>query len=146
MPDKRQNHDRLRNRLEVGEREVSEADCEALLELSDTLALVLSRIGVDRHEKLFRHCTILAEKAGGLADSVTDREAAEDIVRTIHREYDNPETNKDCRNALRAFGRFLTDGDDVPGSMAWIPTSTSITTTRRRIPETCSTGRRTSGR
>ena len=72
MPDKRQNHDRLRNRLEVGE-----------------------------------------------------REAAEDIVRTIHREYDNPETNKDCRNALRAFGRFLTDGDDVPGSMAWIPTSTS---------------------
>ena len=125
MPDKRQALDRLREQLEEGERDVSEDDRELLVEFSDTLELIPSRIGVDRHEKLLRHCTILAERAGGLDDALEDREAAEDIVRVIHREYDNPESNKDNRNALRAFGRFLTDGDDVPDSLEWIPTSTS---------------------
>ena len=77
MPDKRQALDRLREQLEEGERDISEADRELLIEFSDTLELIPSRIGVDRHEKLLRHCTILAERAGGLSDALKDREAAE---------------------------------------------------------------------
>ncbi|MFC3957582.1 tyrosine-type recombinase/integrase [Halovivax cerinus] len=125
MPDKRRALERLREQIEVGERDVSEADRELLLEFSDALELVPSRIGVDRHEKLLRHCTILAERSDGLEDVLEDREAAEAVVRVIHREYENVESNKDNRNALRAFGRFLTPGDDVPESLEWIPTGTS---------------------
>ncbi|QLG49112.1 tyrosine-type recombinase/integrase [Natrinema halophilum] len=125
MPDKQLALDRLVEQIEDGERDVSDADRELLLDFSKALALVPSRIGVARHEKLLRHCTILAERSDGLADVLDDREAAEHVVRVIHQEYDNVESNKDNRNALRAFGRFLTPGDDVPESLEWIPTGTS---------------------
>ena len=125
MPDKRRALDRLVEQIEDCEREVSEADRELLLEFNRSLELVPSRIGVDRREKLLRHCTILAERSDGLADVLEDREAAEHVVRVIHREYDNPESNKDNRNALRAFGRFLTPGEEIPDSLEWIPTGTS---------------------
>ncbi|MDY6777742.1 MAG: site-specific integrase, partial [Candidatus Nanohaloarchaea archaeon] len=73
--------------------------------------------------KLLRHAVRAAEKVGGLADALEDREAAEDIVRWIHREYDREdraETNRDYRVALRVFGKRVTDGDDPPDSLAWI--------------------------
>jgi site-specific recombinase XerC len=125
LPDKRRALDRLKEQLKDGDRDVSNADRDLLLEFSEELELVPSRIGVHRHEKLLRHCTILAERSDGLADAIEDRDAAEDVVRVIHREYDNAESNKDNRNALRAFGRFLTPGDDVPESLEWVPTGTS---------------------
>lgn len=117
--------DALRERIETGERGGSEADREALLEFSDELLLIPSEVGEYRHVKLLRHCTRMAEHAGGLVDALTDRDAAEDIVR-IHREYENPETNRDYRVALRQFGRRLKpdeDGDPPP-SLDWIPAST----------------------
>lgn len=123
--------DRLIEQVESGDRGGSDADREALLAFNDRLELHGSRYSVDRREKLLRHCTIAAEGVGGLADVVEDREATEDIVRWIHREYENPETNRDYRVAIRTFGKRLAElNDDVdtddkgfPWSVAWIPST-----------------------
>lgn len=130
---RRESLDRLIEQLETGERGGSDADREALLTFSDRLSLHRSKYSVHRHEKLLRHCTIIAEEVGGLADVVEDRDAAEEIVRWINREYTNEETNKDYRIAVRMFGKRLaeldsnipTDQNDVPESVAWIPSTTS---------------------
>lgn len=91
--------------------------------------MLSSEYSTHRHLKLLRHCTIVAENVGGLAAALEDREAAETIVRWIHREYDNEETNRDYRVALRVFGRRVSDGEDdePPDSLAWIPSGTSST-------------------
>jgi len=124
---------RLIEQIENGDREVSERDRELLLEFSDRLTLLGSEYSDDRHEKLLRHCTIAAEEVGGLSDALKDREAAEKIVRWIHRSYSNEETNKDYRTALRMFGQHLVESghdvpsndDNIPESLEWIPSTTS---------------------
>ncbi|AXG11667.1 tyrosine-type recombinase/integrase [Haloplanus rubicundus] len=127
----------LREQLEGGEREVADEDRELLLAFDDRMALLPSEYGKQRREKLLRHCTVMAEGEGNtLADALTDKEAAEGIVRWIHDEHDpeeTPETNKDFRIALRMFGKRVvehgaeapTDDDGFPESMGWIPTTTS---------------------
>lgn len=126
--------DRLITQIEDGERGGDEADRELLLAFSDRLSLLKSEYSSQRHEKLLRHCTIAAEEVGGLADALNNREAAEDLVRWINREYDNEETNKDYRIALRMFGKRITEttavdvgtnDEGVPETLAWIPTTTS---------------------
>lgn len=129
--------DRLREQIEGGDRDVSEADAELLLAFDDRMALLPSEYGTQRREKLLRHCTIAAEAEGtDLAAALKDREAAETIVRWIHNEHDpeeTPETNKDYRIALRMFGKRVvesgvdvpTNSDGIPESLAWIPTTTS---------------------
>ncbi len=71
------------------------------------------KYGWHRHLKLLRHCTRMAEHPGGLADALEQKEAAENIVRWIHSEYDNEETNRDYRVVLRIFSKRVTDGDEV---------------------------------
>ncbi len=110
---------------------ISEDDAEALLEFSRQLNLLNSKYTDYRHLKLLRHCVIMAEQVGGLADALESREAAEDVVVWINQERDTPEfseeTNQDYRVALRVFGkRVLKMADDeVPDSLAWVPTGTS---------------------
>jgi site-specific recombinase XerD/ribosomal protein L37AE/L43A len=128
MPDPRTQVDRLRERITEGEREIeSEADRERLLEFSDRLDLLREEYGDHRHLKLLRHCTRIAEHVGGLNAALTDREATEDIVRWIHSQYENEETNRDYRVALRVFARRVTEGDEVPDSVAWVSSKTSRT-------------------
>jgi integrase len=123
----------LRDKVESGDRGGSEEDREVLLAFINRLRLLGSQYSDQRREKLLRHCTIIAEEVGGLADALEDRDAAEEIVLWINREYDNEETNKDYRNALRTFGKRIAEGTDeyatndngVPESIAWIPTTTS---------------------
>ena len=80
---------------------------------------------VHRHEKLLRHVFVVARDSDtSVADAVEDREAAEDAVRWIHRNYDNEETNRDYRVALRMLGRHTTEGDDIPDTMSWISAGT----------------------
>ena len=67
----------------------------------------------------------MAEEVGGLADTLTERDATEAIVRWINREYDNEETNRDYRVAIRVFGRRMTPGDNPPESIDWVPSGTS---------------------
>lgn len=122
----------LRRKIAEGERGGSDADREALLEFSDRMMLLNSVYTDYRHEKLLRHCTRMSEECGGLAESMADREAAEEIVRWINRTYSNEETNSDYRTALRVFGRRVAeergieiDNGDPPDSIAWVPSGTS---------------------
>ncbi|ARS89945.1 tyrosine-type recombinase/integrase [Natrarchaeobaculum aegyptiacum] len=118
--------DNLRDRIEDSD-EIAERDRELLLAFSDRLDLLAQQYSDYRHEKLLRHCTIMAEEleGGTLADALEDRGPAERIVGWINRTYDNEETNRDYRSALRVFSKRVTDGDDPPESIEWVPTNTS---------------------
>ena len=124
MPDPDEAIDRLRERIRDSD-ELSEADRNALLDFSDELFLRRSEYSGHRHEKLLRHCTRMAEEVGGLAAAREDRAAAEELVRWMNRTYDNEETNRDYRIALRVFGKRLAEDDEAPDSLAWVPSSTS---------------------
>ena len=115
----------LRERIQNGERDVSEADAQVLIDFSNQLKLMREKYGWHRHLKLLRHCTRMAEHPGGLADALEQKEAAENIVRWIHSEYDNEETNRDYRVALRIFSKRVTDGDEIPTDDDGIPKSVS---------------------
>lgn len=120
----------LRERIDTNE-DIDEEDREALLEFDDALTLLNSNYSTYRHLKLLRHVTIMAEKVGGVQATLTDRDAAEELVRWINRTYENEETNQDYRVALKVFGRRVTDDgvqndpDEPPASLAWIPSGTS---------------------
>jgi len=120
--------ERLRERIATSD-DIDAADREALQAFDDALTLLSSEYSTHCHLKLLRHCTIVAEAVDGLAAALDDREAAEDIVRWLHREYDNEETNRDYRVALRMFGCRVSESDDAepPESLAWIPSGTSLT-------------------
>ncbi|AUV81206.1 integrase [Salinigranum rubrum] len=105
--------------------QLSESDRKVLLDFSDEMFLRKSDYSDHRHEKLLRHCTIIAEKVGGLADALEDRDATKEIVRWVNREYDNEETNRDYRVALRVFGKHVTDGQEPPESISWVSATTS---------------------
>jgi len=116
--------DALRDRIRESD-EISDEDRDALLRFSDELYLLSSMYTDSRHDKLLRHCTRMAENVGGLSRSLEEREAAEEIVRWIHRTYDNPSTDQDYRVALRVFGRRTTDVncDEPPESIDRIPST-----------------------
>lgn len=118
--------DSLRDRVEDSD-EIGDRDREILLKFSDRLDLLAQQYSDYRHEKLLRHCTIIAEELedGTLVDALEDREATERIVGWINRTYENEETNRDYRSALRVFAKRVTEGEDPPESIEWIPTGTS---------------------
>lgn len=126
--------ERLRLRIEESEQYVqdeddaspiSDADKQALLDFSDELYLMPEEYGEHRHNKLLRHCVILAEQVGGLNDALENQNAAENLVRWINKEYDNVETGRDYKVALRTFGKRSVDAkhDDIPETLEWIKTS-----------------------
>jgi len=115
----------MRERIRESD-DISDDDRKVLLEFSDELYLLQQQYSDHRHLKLLSHCTNMAEKVDGLADALEDRDATEELVRWINRTYDNVETNRDFRVALRVFGRRVTDGDDddPPDSIDWVPSGT----------------------
>jgi len=124
----RQEVERLKERIENGERDIDdEADREQLIEFSRRIELLKEEYSDHRHLKLLRHLTRMAENVGGLADALEEQEAAEEIVRWIHATYDNEETNRDYRVALRVFGKRVAPDDDgdPPGSIDWVSSKTS---------------------
>ena len=118
---------RLRQRIQDGDREVSDRDADTLMSFSNQLQLLASQYSDHRHLKLLRHCTRMAENVDGidLTDCLESRDATEAVVRWINRTYDNEETNRDYRSALRVFGKRVTRSDEPPESISWVPTSTS---------------------
>lgn len=115
----------LRDKLDRDDRGGCPRDRDALLEFEDTMALLSSEYSAYRREKLLRHCTRISEHADtDIAAVIDDEAAAKTVVRWINRQYDNPETNRDYRVALRGFAKHLTDGDDIPDSVSWVPAST----------------------
>lgn len=124
----------LRERI-ANSRDLTDDDREILLRFSDRLDILgKSEYSDHRHEKLLRHLTLMAENVGGLADALTDRAATERIVAWVNTRYDNPETNRDYRVALRVFGKRIAEGDpsidpdslndDIPKSLAWVSAKT----------------------
>jgi len=127
MSDPRGEIETLRERIEEGQREIeSAADRERLIDFSDQLFLLREEYSDHRHLKLLRHLTRMAENVGGLNAALNDKDATEDIVRWIHATYDNEETNRDYRVALRIFGkRVAPDEDgDPPASIDWVSSKT----------------------
>lgn len=127
MTEPRREIETLKERIENGERDIeSERDRERLLEFSERLDLLREEYSDHRHLKLLRHLTRIAENVGGLNDSLSDRDATEDIVRWIHSTYDNEETNRDYRVALRVFGKRIAPEDgEPPESIDWVSSKTS---------------------
>ena len=124
MTGKRTQIQNLRNRIQEAE-EISNEDAELLIRFSDEMDLLKSKYTDHRHIKLLRHATRIAENVGGLADALEDREASKEIVRWINREYQNEYTNHDYRTALRVFAKRVTDQEDIPASVEWVPSGTS---------------------
>jgi hypothetical protein len=104
---------------------MTDDDAETLLAMSDELELLgEAEYSVQRHEFLLRRMFALAKDVGGIAATLDDREAAEEVVRYINSEKaGSPETNKDYRTAVRIFGGLLSPGDtdEKPESIDWIP-------------------------
>lgn len=133
MKDIRKEVDTLRQRIQNGQRGgENKSDRDLLIAFSDRLDLLREEYSDSRHIKLLRHCTRMAEHGGSLHDALHDKESAEEIVRWIHREYKNEETNRDYRVALRVFGRRVADevdvetnSDDIPKSLGFVSSKTS---------------------
>lgn len=123
--------DTLTEKIEAGDRGGTKRDRERLLEFARELKLHGNDYTDFRRLKLLRHCTRIAEEVGGLDAALTEKAAAEDIALWINDTYDNEETNRDYRVALRVIGRFLGenehDPDDPPESIKWISATTSST-------------------
>lgn len=125
MPDPRERIERLREERIPDSEDLADGDREVLREFSDELFLRKAEYSDHRHEKLLRHCVRMAEAVGGLASALDDRDQAEELVRWINREYDNEETNRDYRVALRVFGKHMTEGSEPPESIEWVSGQTS---------------------
>lgn len=131
--DPRRKIDLLREQIETSET-LTDRDRENLLAFSDRLDLLNSEYSDQRHEKLLRHCAIMAGQARRIADedlpdtelsaALDSKEGANALLRWINGRYQNEETNKDYRLALRTFGKRLNDGE-VPETLEHIPTTTS---------------------
>jgi integrase len=119
--------DRLREKLEAGERGGSPRDRDALLAFSDRMKLLRETYGWHRHLKLLRHATRISEHAPvDIVDACEDREAAEQVLTWIHDTYDldeTPETNQNYRVAIRIFGKRTAGDGEVPPALDWISTT-----------------------
>ena len=118
--------ERLRERLDESD-DISEADADVLRQFSDRIyVLGPSKYTDERHKFHLMRLVKVAEVVSDgdtLADALADRDAAEQLVSWVNRTYDNPETNRGYRMALRMFGEHATDGEGKPDSLSWIPTT-----------------------
>jgi len=135
--------ERMRTRLDSGERGGCERDRELLLDFSDELRIRREDYGHARHEKVLRHLirmsenaevclheTLLTEQANDSEESFNACEdATKEVISWIHSTYDiedgSQETNRDYRVALRIFAKHLTRGEDVPDTHDWVSTRTT---------------------
>ncbi|WP_435075925.1 tyrosine-type recombinase/integrase [Halococcus sp. AFM35] len=118
--------ERLRERLDESD-DIGEADADVLRQFSDRIyVLGPSKYTDERHKFHLMRLVKVAEVVSDgdtLADALADRDAAEQLVSWVNRTYDNPETNRGYRMALRMFGEHATDGEGKPDSLSWIPTT-----------------------
>lgn len=117
--------------------EISDETRGELLEASKIIGRYKSEWGHNRHESVLKRLIMLSW--GGtkydadqmhdtsLNAALEDKEAAGEIVEWIHNHYENEETNRDMRGALRLFGKVLTNDDPTdkdaspPPSIDWVP-------------------------
>lgn len=118
----------LRDRLKTND-DILDRDADAIRNWSRNIELIPEKYSVHRHHKLLTHLVLIAEgDCASLSDALDDREAAEDIVLWIHRNYpksNSEDTNRDFRGAVRMFGKRIGETDDIPPSIAWISATVS---------------------
>jgi integrase/endogenous inhibitor of DNA gyrase (YacG/DUF329 family) len=118
----------LQDRVQTND-DISHDDRAVIEELDNALDRRRPQdLSAARHKKLLRSVIIMAERHGGLAAALEDREAAEELKNWIDGEYSNEESNRDMRAILNRFGGIVTgprDDEDPPASIAWIPTTYS---------------------
>jgi hypothetical protein len=134
MADPQDRIETLRNRIGASD-DIGDRDADLLRDFDDRLTLRSQDYSPYRHEKLLRHGVLMTERvdSGTLADAVYDRETAEAVVSWINNNFDNEETNRDYRSALRVLGKRVaetrddidTDSDGQATALAWVPTGTS---------------------
>lgn len=113
--------ERIRARIRSDD-SISDADRDALLDASEYIDMLGSAEYSDkRHRFYLMRWANLASAVGGLARGLDDQDAVESLLAWINTEYDNPETNKDYRVALRNFGTIAARADEPPESFAWVP-------------------------
>lgn len=115
--------DSLRGRIRSSDR-IAKADKEALIRFSDEMEFLDTRYSNKRHIKLLQHCIVLAGDSQKyavddlpdtrLVDAFDNERAVKKIARWIKRNFDNEETKRDYRVAVRMFGEHATDGEEIP--------------------------------
>ncbi|WP_363463703.1 tyrosine-type recombinase/integrase [Halogeometricum borinquense] len=125
MTSKQKLIENLRERIKTSE-EISDEDREALITFSNKLYRKTGDYTDDRHEKLLRHLTRMAEIIGDVHKIPECEEATNDLLDWIPDTYDNEYTRHDYRIALRVFGGHMTEGPlkDKPPHIAEISTGT----------------------
>lgn len=123
MADLTERIDALRKRIQNSER-ICEADKEALIRFSEELEFLDTRYTDERHIKLLQHCILLAGDSQKydpeelpdtrLVDAFSNETAVKEIARWIKRNFDNEETKRDYRVAVRMFGLRASDGQEIP--------------------------------
>jgi integrase len=124
---------KLREDIETSDR-ISDRDRDLLCDFDDELALRRSQYATATRYKLLQYCSQMAGHASRipveelpdveLHAALSDREAAEDVVRWIHDRYDNAESNAAFRRALRTCGRLAVgEPGGLPDAVAWISTT-----------------------
>lgn len=114
--------------------QITEETREALLDASKVMGRHKSTWGHNRHESVLKRLIMMAwggtkydPPEPSLVDALEDKEATGEIVEWIHARYENEETNRDMRGALRALGKVLTNEDPShkdatpPPSIDWVP-------------------------
>ncbi|WP_273835078.1 tyrosine-type recombinase/integrase [Halococcus sp. PRR34] len=124
--------DRLRERLGESD-DIGDRDADAIRRLSDRIfVLGNAEYSDERHEFHLMRLVKIAETVSDgctLDRALEDRDAAEQLVSWVNQTYDNPETNRGYRMALRMFGEHASSddqvppGEDKPRSLSWIPTT-----------------------
>lgn len=115
--------------------EIDPEDKSLLQEYNRETRRQRSQIGYKRRLKMLKHLRLLAghsQKYGPdelpdarLVDTLEDEDAVNTFLDWIHQTYDNEETNRDYRVALRSLGKHTTSGDDLPPTIEKVSASTS---------------------
>lgn len=115
--------DALRERIHDSN-QISKEDKDALVTFSKEMEFLDARYSNKRHIKLLQHCTVLAGDSQKyspdelpdvpLVNAFEDPDAVREIGRWIKRNFDNEETKRDYRVAVRMFGEHATSGEEIP--------------------------------
>lgn len=134
MTDPTERIDLLRRRIRRSPH-ISDADKAALIAMSEEMEFLDTRYSDRRHIKLLQHCTLLAGDSpnkydpddlpdADLVDCFEDEDAVKTIGRWIKRNYDNEETKRDYRVAVRMFGEHAGPDDGIPEPIKLLPAGT----------------------
>lgn len=147
--------DRLCERIRESSR-IADADKDALIAFSEEMEVLDTRYSNSRHIKLLQYCIVLTGDSQKyapdelpdvrLVDTFEDEDVVRAVIRWIKRNFDNEETKRDYRVAVRMFGEHRLWGKRFLNRSSGSLRELLETTTRSPTPPRCSGGTSTSSR